>query len=157
MLKCLGAAKFSTSKFGALGSASRTRALKNQALRRENRASKCLLSEEDFSNGLSAFYTTVEEGLEPMVKLNKNMSVVRSNEGNLSVLLGDCSEKDWPSLNFEASTYEKKLMYFSPVNGKIIYKFCKATNTFRSEDDDHDLLGILTRDVMRAVKGSPRW
>ena len=50
---------------------------------------------------------------------------------------------------------DRTLEFFSPASGKLIYSYCNETNTFRSVEDDHDLLGILTRDLIKDAKGFP--
>jgi hypothetical protein len=143
----------SNSKWGSLNSSKkRPRAGSAEAKGPRQR----LINIDDFRKTVDSFYNKVDEGVAPMSKINANMATDRSREedGVFVINLGDESELG-ASLSFQVDTELRQLNYFSPVSGKLRYHFCGETGTFRSVEDDHDVVGILTRDLMRAVKGAP--
>ena len=148
---------FSSASVNKWGSLDASRSRQKTSGPKYNRTRQRLVSIEDFRESVTSFYDKVEKGVASMVKINTNMVAERSaqEDGVFIIKLGDDSE--WPSLSFQVNDEERQLDYFSPVSGKLRYHFCDATETFRSIEDDHDDVGILTRDLMRAVKGAPQF
>ena len=111
---------------------------------------------KDYNDNVDSFFDKVYNGVLPMKIVNTGFEIEKkalNDEKILSVILGE--ECEYSNLTLQTVHEDRTLEFFSPASGKLIYSYCNETNTFRSVEDDHDLLGILTRDLIKDAKGFP--
>ena len=115
------------------------------------------VSIKDFEECVESFFGRIELGLLPMKEVNEDFDVQQStiDAGERSIVVNLGSAGDYNILTIQTANDRRVLDYFSPASGKLVYAYCDETNTFRSIDDDHDLLGILARDLIKDAKGFP--
>ena len=156
--RCISSTSVVGNKFGKSNwsSGGNARQRSNQDV---GRVKKRLVSIDDYNKSVDMFYEKICSGVAPMKNLNVGFAVDKiisdDNEKILSLVLGEDCEYD--TLVMQTVNKDRTLDYFSPISGKLIYSYCNDTNTFRSVDDDHDLLGILTRDLIKDAKGFPQF
>lgn len=124
---------------------------------RHNR--KKIANNIDYDKCVDSFFEKVYKGILPMININNGFTVERKtlfdSEKLFVVNLGkDC---DHVTLTLQTVKENCTLDYFSPANGKLVYSYCEDTLTFRNIDDDHDLLGIFARDLIKDAKGFPQF
>ena len=147
-------------KFGNWGSnnSNRQRQNKQQRVQSKNNVNskKRLVNMKDYNDNVDSFFDKVYNGVLPMKIVNTGFEIEKktlNDEKILSVILGE--ECEYSNLTLQTVHEDRTLEFFSPASGKLIYSYCNETNTFRSVEDDHDLLGILTRDLIKDAKGFP--
>ena len=115
------------------------------------------VSVKEFEDQVESFFGRIELGLLPMKEVNEDFVVERStiDAGDRSIVMNLGKTSDNSILTIQTANDRRVIDYFSPTSGKLAYAYCKKTDTFRNIDDDHDLLGILARDLIKDAKGFP--
>ena len=115
------------------------------------------VSIKEFEDRVESFFGRIELGLLPMKEVNEDFVVEQStiDAGDRSIVMNLGKTSDNSILTIQTANDRRVIDYFSPTSGKLAYAYCKKTDTFRNIDDDHDLLGILARDLIKDAKGFP--
>jgi len=110
-------------------------------------------AEIDFGKVTGALFDRVEAGVAGMQELNDPFIINRQDEAELVLDLGPGKgaftlQRDWA---------QNQLVYMSPVSGCNKYAYDGGEGRWLSvADDRHDLVGIMTRDLIRMCVGCPQ-
>lgn len=106
----------------------------------------------DFFQESKALFDRVERGVEGMKDVNKHFVVSRS-ELEVVIDLGP----DKGAFTLQRDVGKNEIMFMSPHSGAHRYTFSPEERRWLSiESDRHDLVGILTRDLIRHAAGCPQ-
>eukprot|EP00949_MAST-11_sp_MAST-11-sp1_P003677 g3677.t1 len=103
---------------------------------------------------LIGFFDRVKQAMVPLQDANKGFIVEQVDAHDLRISFADddgkrCEMRVWFHVD------EGILYLDAPISGTFKYSFCQVSDTFRSIDDDHDIVGLMTRDLLWKVKGAP--
>jgi frataxin-like iron-binding protein CyaY len=98
-----------------------------------------------------AMLDRIEKAMRPMQPLNETMEFTRL-QNELHVNTG---VKGWFIFRIDLKT--QSLVMSSPQSGTFSYKFCHSSREWLDESDNHDLRGMLTRDLLRVYVGCPQF
>lgn len=110
-------------------------------------------AEVDFGKVTGALFDRVEAGVAGMRALNDPFIINRQDEAELVLDLGPGKgafilQRDWA---------QNQLVYMSPVSGCNKYAYDGGEGRWLSvAEDRHDLVGIMTRDLIRMCVGCPQ-
>jgi len=121
--------------------------------RKPGEAAPAPAAEIDFSKVTGALFDRVEAGVAGMKALNDPFIINRQDEAELVLDLGPGKgaftlQRDWA---------QNQLVYMSPVSGCNKYAYDGGEGRWLSvAEDRHDLVGIMTRDLIRMCVGCPQ-
>lgn len=107
----------------------------------------------DFLKESRAFLDRVERGLADMKEVNEPFNIER-DETELVVDLGQAKGK----FTLQRDWTQNQLVLLSPVSGINKYEFHggREQRWLSVTEDRHDLVGMLTRDLIRVCAGCPQ-
>ena len=102
----------------------------------------------EVKNVMQKFY----HGILPMQEINKNFEMEYS-PGIPSLIINTAKGK----LQFIKDATRPILIYVSYTSGNLNYYFNSEDGLWRSDRDDHELRGIVLRDLIKFNKGMPKF
>jgi frataxin-like iron-binding protein CyaY len=111
-----------------------------------------IISIEDlFSAKSKEFLIKFQSAVQPMCEVNPSF-LITNNEGNEEVIL-DVGAKGKFVLKTDHEI--QRLNLSTPISGVFQYKYDNATGEWLCEVDNHDIRGLITRDLIRYFRGCP--
>ena len=113
-------------------------------------------NKELFLDASNAFLTKAAAALEPMKAHNDIFNIQRSmnDQGEVLKIILKPSEGQYV-LQVDNDFFSLTLM--SPISGNYTYVLCKQTHEFIDMEDNHSLVGMLVRDLIRHCNGLPQF
>lgn len=113
-------------------------------------------NKELFLDASNAFLTKAAAALEPMKAHNDIFNIQRSmnDQGQVLKIILKPSEGQYV-LQVDNDLLTLTLM--SPISGNYTYVLCKHTHEFVDMEDNHSLIGMVTRDLIRHCNGLPQF
>lgn len=93
-----------------------------------------------------------KRAVEPMIPLNDPFEIIQEQD-SLRIFLGDRKGTFILAIDRE----ELNVRLTSPVSGVITYEYDDASGQWLSNQDGHDIRGIITRDMIRICTGYPKF
>ena len=93
----------------------------------------------------------IAKAVEDMIALNSKFEVILS-ASELSI---DTGEKG--SFIFKLDSNNETLQFQTPYSGIFDYKYNPVEKTWLSIQDNHDIRGLFTRDLIRYYRGCPKF
>lgn len=112
-------------------------------------------NKELFLDASNAFLTKAAAALEPMKAHNDIFNIQRSmnDQGEVLKIILKPSEGQYVLQVDNDFT----LTLMSPISGNYTYVLCKQTHEFIDMEDNHSLVGMLVRDLIRHCNGLPQF
>ena len=113
-------------------------------------------NKELFLDASSAFLTKAAAALEPMKAHNDIFNIQRStnDQGEVLKIILKPSEGQYV---LQVDNDLRTLTLLSPISGNYTYVLCKQTHEFIDMEDNHSLVGMLVRDLIRHCNGLPQF
>ena len=113
-------------------------------------------NKELFLDASNAFLTKAAAALEPMKAHNDIFNIQRStnDQGEVLKIILKPSEGQYV---LQVDNDLRTLTLLSPISGNYTYVLCKQTHEFIDMEDNHSLVGMLVRDLIRHCNGLPQF
>ena len=113
-------------------------------------------NKELFLDASNAFLTKAAAALEPMKAHNDIFNIQRStnDQGEVLKIILKPSEGQYV---LQVDNDLRTLNLMSPISGNYTYVLCKQTHEFIDMEDNHSLVGMLVRDLIRHCNGLPQF
>jgi len=108
-----------------------------------------------FLSASDSFLSHIEKGLEPMKPVNDEFIISRGSNEVGDFLTINAGIGTTYSIQVEIETYTIKMI--SPMSGTYSYVLCGTKGTFVGMHDEHDLIGMLVRDLIKHTNGLPQF
>ena len=105
----------------------------------------------DFNAKAAEVLASIDKAMQPLVSLNEGFKVVKLNN-ELTVETVPKGKYTF-KIDHERST----LFVASPMSGNFNYRYDAATGRWLGNQDDHDMRGLVTRDIIRHCTGLPNF
>ena len=120
-------------------------------------------SEYDFDKEMNRLLTNIYHGVLPMKEVNVEFSVTLNLEacslmidtlrGNFSLSSVDAADAGVTAASL--SSESKFLRFQTYISGVHHYSYIAQDDVWRSVQDDHDIRGLITRDLLKHCAGCP--
>lgn len=105
----------------------------------------------DFQEKAEQCVSKIKSVMEDMKTHNNNFTIT-SSESELVVDVGDKGKFVF-TIDYEMS----RINFLSPVSGVFQYTYDETTMQWLDSNDNHDIRGLVTRDLLRYWKGLPNF
>lgn len=119
--------------------------------------------EYDFDKEMNRLLTNIYDGVLPMKDVNEEFSVTLNPEmcsliietlrGNFSLTSVDAADAGVTAASL--SSESKFLRFQTYISGVHHYSYIAQEDVWRSVQDDHDIRGLITRDLLKHCAGCP--
>jgi hypothetical protein len=120
-------------------------------------------SEYDFDKEMNRLLTNIYHGVLPMKEVNVEFSVTLNLEacslmidtlrGNFTLTSVDAADAGVTAASL--SSESKFLRFQTYISGVHHYSYIAQEGVWRSVQDDHDIRGLITRDLLKHCAGCP--
>jgi hypothetical protein len=121
------------------------------------------VSEYDFDKEMNRLLTNIYHGVLPMKEVNDEFSVTLNLEacslmidtlrGNFSLTSVDAADAGVTAASLSSDS--KFLRFQTYISGVHHYSYIAQEDVWRSVHDDHDIRGLITRDLLKHCAGCP--
>ena len=102
----------------------------------------------DFREKAEEVLVHIDKALQPLVPLNDVFTITKSKD-EVTVLTGK------GQYSFKVNHSEETLFVASPMSGNFNYNYDASSGHWLGTHDNHDMRGLVTRDLLRHATGLP--
>jgi hypothetical protein len=109
-----------------------------------------------FQQGGDALLEKIQVALEPMKRANDHFFVTRGTEEDVGDFLLIDVGPVHGQYTLQIDLEQRCLVFQTPISGQHSYRLSESRGEWMDEIDGHAFEGLLVRDLIRQVKGTPK-
>ena len=102
---------------------------------------------------MTNLFDKLERGVEDMKEDNKGFGVKRNGSESLVIQVGSGRG----GFNLAAQEHTKSVSFISPLGSVCVYQYDANVDVWKSEADGHDIIELMSRDLVQLCQGYPKF